>query len=287
MSRWRVLPAWRVPVVLISASCVGAVAAHGDAGSVRLPLLPPQVENSTLSSQNAALTAQYTQLQNQQTAKESENENLLRQQERLAAAHEALMQDHEHLAALHERQSSEYEALIRQHSCLKTLHRNLELEHRELRERCVQASGPPGVTSPPGGLPRLPSWPRCFTLPRTPELSRRGWGVKSGVTLSHWEHVQLEPEQREGPPAWRRQCHGESQLRETQLQGPCCPEGSHPLPTPLQIGHKEDIPRHCQSTVTCFVSLSGCGTLAFQPSTLAALEYGEREENSRVKPSPF
>uniref|UniRef100_M3Y906 Coiled-coil domain containing 88C n=1 Tax=Mustela putorius furo TaxID=9669 RepID=M3Y906_MUSPF len=99
-----------------------------------------QVENSTLSSQNAALTAQYTQLQNQQTAKESENENLLRQQERLAAAHEALMQDHEHLAALHERQSSEYEALIRQHSCLKTLHRNLELEHRELRERTPELS---------------------------------------------------------------------------------------------------------------------------------------------------
>lgn len=124
---------------------------HGFCESAPSP--PRQVENSTLSSQNAALTAQYTQLQNQQTAKESENENLLRQQERLAAAHEALMQDHEHLAALHERQSSEYEALIRQHSCLKTLHRNLELEHRELRERCVRASGPPGVTATGGHLP--------------------------------------------------------------------------------------------------------------------------------------
>ncbi|KAK2101843.1 Protein Daple [Saguinus oedipus] len=29
----------------------------------------------------------------------------------------------------------QYEALIRQHSCLKTLHWNLELEHKELRER--------------------------------------------------------------------------------------------------------------------------------------------------------
>uniref|UniRef100_A0A8C0KQ92 Coiled-coil domain containing 88C n=1 Tax=Canis lupus dingo TaxID=286419 RepID=A0A8C0KQ92_CANLU len=99
--------------------------------------LERNVENSTLSSQSAALTAQYTLLQNQQTAKESEHENLQRQQEQLTAAYEALLQDHEHLAALHERQSTEYEALIRQHSCLKTLHRNLELEHRELRDRCV------------------------------------------------------------------------------------------------------------------------------------------------------
>lgn len=93
------------------------------------------MENSTLSSQSASLTAQYALLQNQQTAKESENENLQKQQEQLTAAYQALLQDHEHLGALHERQSSEYEALIRQHSCLKTLHRNLELEHKDLGER--------------------------------------------------------------------------------------------------------------------------------------------------------
>lgn len=99
------------------------------------------MENSTLSSQSASLTSQYTLLQNQQAAKESENENLQKQQERLTAAYEALLQDHEHLGALHERQSAEYEALIRQHSCLKTLHRNLELEHKELGERCVRPQG--------------------------------------------------------------------------------------------------------------------------------------------------
>lgn len=101
------------------------------------PCSSRQVENSTLSSQSASLTAQYALLQNQQTAKESENENLQKQQEQLTAAYQALLQDHEHLGALHERQSSEYEALIRQHSCLKTLHRNLELEHKDLGERCV------------------------------------------------------------------------------------------------------------------------------------------------------
>lgn len=74
-------------------------------------------------------------LQSQQSAKEAEHESLQQQQEQLAAAYEALLQDHEHLGALYERQSSEYEALIRQHSCLKTLHRNLELEHKELGER--------------------------------------------------------------------------------------------------------------------------------------------------------
>lgn len=74
-------------------------------------------------------------LQSQQTAKEAEHEALQQQREQLAAAYEGLFQDHEHLGALYERQSSEYEALIRQHSCLKTLHRNLELEHKELGER--------------------------------------------------------------------------------------------------------------------------------------------------------
>lgn len=129
------------------------------------------MENSTLSSQSAALTAQYTLLQNQQTAKESEHENLQRQQEQLTAAYEALLQDHEHLAALHERQSTEYEALIRQHSCLKTLHRNLELEHRELRDRCVlgterqggSSSGEGGATAgPSSGKPGLggPCFPK-------------------------------------------------------------------------------------------------------------------------------
>lgn len=98
-------------------------------------LLSLQVENSTLSSQNAALSAQYTMLQSQQAAKEAEHEGLQQQREQLAAVYEALLQDHEHLGALYERQSSEYEALIRQHSCLKTLHRNLELEHKELGER--------------------------------------------------------------------------------------------------------------------------------------------------------
>lgn len=98
---------------------------------------PLQVENSTLSSQSAALAAQYALLQSQQVAAEAEAEAQQKQQERLAAAHEALLQDHQHLAALHERQSAEYEALIHQHSCLKALHRSLELEHKELGDRCV------------------------------------------------------------------------------------------------------------------------------------------------------
>lgn len=106
------------------------------------------MENSTLTSQSASLSAQYALLQSQQTAKESENESLQKQQEQLTAAYQALLQDHEHLGALHERQSAEYEALIHQHSCLKTLHRNLELEHKELGERCALAgrqAGPPGL----------------------------------------------------------------------------------------------------------------------------------------------
>lgn len=151
---------------------------QGDAGPVargvpaRGEAAPPpsrQVENSTLSSQSAALTAQYTLLQNQHTAKESENENLQRQQERLTAAYDALLQDHEHLAALHERQSSEYEALIRQHSCLKTLHRNLELEHKELRERCVRAPGarvPAQEPSPPSLSAPWLTLSRTLNLPR-------------------------------------------------------------------------------------------------------------------------
>uniref|UniRef100_A0A5F9DF08 Coiled-coil domain containing 88C n=1 Tax=Oryctolagus cuniculus TaxID=9986 RepID=A0A5F9DF08_RABIT len=97
--------------------------------------LERNVENSTLSSQSASLTAQYALLQSQQTAKEGELDSLREQQERLTAAHEALLQDHERLGALHERQCGEYEALIRQHGCLKTLHRNLELEFKELGER--------------------------------------------------------------------------------------------------------------------------------------------------------
>lgn len=39
-SWWQVLPARRVPVVLMSASRVGAVAVREDAGSVSPPLLP-------------------------------------------------------------------------------------------------------------------------------------------------------------------------------------------------------------------------------------------------------
>lgn len=103
--------------------------------------IPVQVENSALSSQSASLTAQYALLQSQQTAQEGELEGLREQQERLTAAHEALLQDHERLGALHERQCAEYEALIRQHSCLKTLHRNLELEFKELNERWAGAPG--------------------------------------------------------------------------------------------------------------------------------------------------
>lgn len=161
------LAALRVPVVRVSASGSsrrghrerghGACGSLGPARGQAEPSPSRQVENSTLSSQSAALTAQYTLLQNQQTAKESENENLQKQQEQLTAAYEALLQDHEHLAALHERQSTEYEALIRQHSCLKTLHRNLELEHKELRDRCVRASG--GAPAPPGSCPCPQAFP--------------------------------------------------------------------------------------------------------------------------------
>lgn len=153
----------------------------------------PQVENSTLSSQSASLTAQYTLFQNQQAAKETEHENLQKQQERLAAAYEALLQDHEHLGALHERQAAEYEALIRQHSCLKTLHRSLELEHRELGERCVPAavgeSGGPWGSCPTSTLPPVSSWPTA-SLSGAPELSQR----EVSVTLSDLEFVQLETE---------------------------------------------------------------------------------------------
>lgn len=155
----------------LSFACFWPLPASGDTGLwrpgactwARQPWSPPpclQVENSTLSSQSASLTAQYTLFQNQQAAKESEHENLQKQQERLAAAYEALLQDHEHLGSLHEHQSAEYEALIRQHSCLKTLHRSLELEHRELGERCVpaavgEASNPLGLVSHLHSAPRF------------------------------------------------------------------------------------------------------------------------------------
>lgn len=162
-----VSPAPRVPVIsVLHLTCSWPLTALGDAEPVapwglhteRQPSPPPslQVENSTLSSQSASLTSQYTLLQNQQAAKESENETLQKQQERLTAAYEALLQDHEHLGALHERQSAEYEAFIRQHSCLKTLHRNLEQEHKELGERCVHAA----AARPSGSSPRCA--PTCF-----------------------------------------------------------------------------------------------------------------------------
>lgn len=132
------------------------------------------MENSTLGSQSASLTAQYALLQNQQTAKESELENLQKQQEELTATYQALLQDHEHLGALHERQSAEYEALIRQHSCLKTLHRNLELEHRELGERYVPAGRLPWVPVPASALCPSGLLLACsFTLSGAPELSKR------------------------------------------------------------------------------------------------------------------
>ena len=128
------------------------------------PCQPPspspsrQVENSTLTSQSASLSAQYTLLQSQQAAKEGENESLRQQQEQLTAAHQALLQDHERLGALHERQAAEYEALIRQHSCLKALHRSLELEHKELGERCVPRGCPSTPLASPLGLRLHPVW---------------------------------------------------------------------------------------------------------------------------------
>ena len=118
------------------------------------------MENSTLTSQSASLSAQYALLQSQQAAKEGENESLRQQQEQLTAAHQALLQDHECLGALHERQAAEYEALIRQHSCLKALHRSLELEHRELGDRCVPAAAravPPRPSRPLGACGSTPS----------------------------------------------------------------------------------------------------------------------------------
>lgn len=140
-----VWPPPAIPQVRVGLSSVPAGSLPAPGGSPLPPCQPAspspsrQVENSTLTSQSASLSAQYALLQSQQTAKESENESLQKQQEQLTAAYQALLQDHEHLGALHERQSAEYEALIHQHSCLKTLHRNLELEHKELGERCALA----------------------------------------------------------------------------------------------------------------------------------------------------
>lgn len=143
-------------------TCPGVGVVPAASVSAPVPACLSQVENSTLASQRASLSAQCALLQSQQTAKESELENLQAQQEQLAAAHQALLRDHAQLGALHERQAAEYEALIQQHGRLKTLHRSLELEHKELGERCVPAGGPglrPCVPLASPRAPRVPSWP--------------------------------------------------------------------------------------------------------------------------------
>ncbi|XP_059516785.1 protein Daple-like [Myotis daubentonii] len=85
--------------------------------------LDTRVENSTLSSQSASLTAlteQNTQLQHQP----------------LAAAHKALQQEHACLGALHERLTREHEALLDKYRRQKTLlSRTLKLESKALSDR--------------------------------------------------------------------------------------------------------------------------------------------------------
>ncbi|XP_059516759.1 protein Daple-like [Myotis daubentonii] len=85
--------------------------------------LDTRVENSTLSSQSASLTAlteQNTQLQHQQ----------------LAAAHKALQQEHACLGALHEHLTREHEALLDKYCRQKTLlSRTLKLESKALSDR--------------------------------------------------------------------------------------------------------------------------------------------------------
>ncbi|XP_059516758.1 protein Daple-like [Myotis daubentonii] len=85
--------------------------------------LDTRVENSTLSSQSASLTAlteQNTQLQHQQ----------------LAAAHKALQQEHACLGALHEHLTREHEALLDKYRRQKTLlSRTLKLESKALSDR--------------------------------------------------------------------------------------------------------------------------------------------------------
>ncbi|XP_059536712.1 protein Daple-like, partial [Myotis daubentonii] len=94
-----------------------------------------QVENSTLSSQSASLTAlteQNTQLQHQQ----------------LAAAHKALQQEHACLGVLHERLTREHEALLDKYRRQKTLlSRTLKLESKALSDSFL--------------------WSRCFTVKRS------------------------------------------------------------------------------------------------------------------------
>uniref|UniRef100_A0A8C5GUV9 Coiled-coil domain containing 88A n=1 Tax=Gouania willdenowi TaxID=441366 RepID=A0A8C5GUV9_GOUWI len=104
----------------------------------RLIEVERNVENSTLSSQSAAVMAQNVQLQSQQSSVESEREGALKEKEEQRATYELLLRDHEKLAALHERQASEYEALIGKHGGLKTSHKSLEQQHRELEDKYKQ-----------------------------------------------------------------------------------------------------------------------------------------------------
>ncbi|XP_059516762.1 protein Daple-like [Myotis daubentonii] len=85
--------------------------------------LDTRVENSTLSSQSASLTALTEQ-------------NMQLQHQQLVAAHEALQREHGCLGALHEHLSGEHEALMDEYSRQKTLlRRTLELESKALSDR--------------------------------------------------------------------------------------------------------------------------------------------------------
>ncbi|XP_059516764.1 protein Daple-like [Myotis daubentonii] len=85
--------------------------------------LDTRVENSTLSSQSASLTALTEQ-------------NMQLQHQQLVAAHEALQREHVCLGALHEHLSGEHEALMDEYSRQKTLlRRTLELESKALSDR--------------------------------------------------------------------------------------------------------------------------------------------------------
>ncbi|XP_059516779.1 protein Daple-like [Myotis daubentonii] len=90
--------------------------------------LDTRVENSTLSSQSASLTALTEQ-------------NMQLQHQQLVAAHEALQREHACLGALHEHLSGEHEALMDEYSRQKTLlRRTLELESKALSDREVNKS---------------------------------------------------------------------------------------------------------------------------------------------------
>ncbi|XP_067374002.1 coiled-coil domain containing 88A isoform X2 [Channa argus] len=94
-----------------------------------------QVEQASLTSQNAVVVRRCSESEARCAALEAESKVWAREREESVARMEALRRDHERMTALQQRQEVELEELLDKYSQLRSNNRSLEAQHKELDSR--------------------------------------------------------------------------------------------------------------------------------------------------------